>query len=509
MNKKLFLYVPLCMALITSCNNDSDFEESDINPELNHEALLANTLPIESYPLDWENVSEVSTPNGKVRMPWQAASSPNIDDNILHDYQKEDGWELLYNTFAENSSAEHLFFTLYNKYRGIVRTYYYTRADSEISSSYITSSLALRGNVSSPVLNFADQSIIDVEQNSTVTSMIQPYQFERASWYAFEYELAYDENIKNLSFSQLSQQWKIGSVNISTIKLNGTSTGTIKGTIKSDGKDFNSDNNISSNDQSKLAANFSGDESEDEDSNILKDIGKAIKDGILGGIESGISGIAKNLFSGIFGKKTDTPTVQYVKLDINTEIEMNGTIENSHGGGGPNIPFPGYGASPNGIAYDKSPGVFYLTENPEIKKEVHKTWVWDDDLLKYLPYEHRTYKIITNSYEIKWNPALTAIADIENIKTEIIAQKPKDATGDDPWGNDSTIEQIGNQSFFTGSNIYTGGVRYWNMSIVGVRISFKIKPKNGDPEVFIVKTFKSEITETETTQSPVPPRPRG
>lgn len=515
MAKKLFLgNLLLIILFLSSCSKDKMEEQIHEFPSgLNSHYV---TAPIESYPLDWEHVEVVQTPNGEVRMPWQAGSSINISDNVLYDYSSEDGWELIYSTFDANSSSDHLFFTLYNKYRGLIRTYFYTSSNSEIASSNVTGTIFLRGtnSANSPILNFANQTVVDVNKNSTHASMIQPFHFARSTWYAFDYELAYDENITNLSFTELSQQWKIGSVNISSISLNGTSSGEIKGTVKSDDKDFSSTGDIAPAETSKVTSNFSGDETKDRSiiEEIWKDFGNAVKDGIMGAIKGGVQGVATNLLNGLFGETAET-TTQYVMLDTNTKIQMDGTIVSTHGAGGPNIPFPGYGASSSGIAYDKAPGVFYISNNPVVNHIEEHRMIWHGGMMSFDNLEEvytNNYSVDPESFDMIWNPELLAIAEINNLKIEIVTHRPNvEGTNINFSGSD---EQIGHIEALTGENIYIGSNSTLvnsgeiqsipdALDVIGVRISFKVVPKNGDSEVLIVKTFKATVNHEFTRET--------
>lgn len=117
-------------------------------------------LPGASGPsLDWENISFMPTPPNTplIPVPWQGGlGGAKIDDDIIFDYKHENGWELVYNTFSTTASYNPQYFMLYNKYRGLLRVYFYITLNSNYPSSNITHFLNLRGAYASgsPILNF-------------------------------------------------------------------------------------------------------------------------------------------------------------------------------------------------------------------------------------------------------------------------------------------------------------------------------------------------------------------
>lgn len=190
-----------------------------------------STFAIPTVPFDWENADTMPTPLGstQVIVPWGSTASRQIPDEIVHDYKGVDGWELVYNTFNTTSISDHLYFMLYNKFRGVLRMYYYTKPTSYIQSSNIVHSLMLMGSnkSNSPLLNYTNEGFIDFGQNTNVASMIEGFQVAPNTWYSFEYELAYDANIQNQSYSALSLQWPNKSNQIQEISINGTLTDTL------------------------------------------------------------------------------------------------------------------------------------------------------------------------------------------------------------------------------------------------------------------------------------------
>ncbi len=82
--------------------------------------------PIPPYVFDWETTtympSQPAQPGvNPVPMPWNSGTTA-IDPNIVSDYRKSEGWELVWNTFGPtillNDPGYSYYFALYNRYRG-------------------------------------------------------------------------------------------------------------------------------------------------------------------------------------------------------------------------------------------------------------------------------------------------------------------------------------------------------------------------------------------------------
>ena len=59
-----------------------------------------NSIP--AYPFDWDNpaINYMPTPSGTtILVPWANGSVRGFSDDILYDFKKNDGWELVYNVF--------------------------------------------------------------------------------------------------------------------------------------------------------------------------------------------------------------------------------------------------------------------------------------------------------------------------------------------------------------------------------------------------------------------------
>jgi hypothetical protein len=205
--------------------------------------------PIPPFLFDWETATYMSTsPANVVPMPWQGAVG-GINGNIVDDFHKSDGWELIYNTFNSSTSpyvnqgpAGGLYFTLYNKYRGIIRFYLYIPLGTATPTSSIAHGLSLfpQGSTSSPLLNFAASDIVDLSSNVSSVMKTNNQQINLlGNWIAVQYELAYDPNTKLTSYPSLALQWTAQAVNVTNISLAGTQTGTINGQITTPSSGFN------------------------------------------------------------------------------------------------------------------------------------------------------------------------------------------------------------------------------------------------------------------------------
>lgn len=101
--------------------------------------------------------------------PWSGSGSllGTYGTDIINDRKKSEGWTLLYNSFTSDANlyTPNPFFVLYNKYRGIMRIFYYATDPFITSSSNIIDNLSIiSDHYSSSIFNLADQHIIQVNK---------------------------------------------------------------------------------------------------------------------------------------------------------------------------------------------------------------------------------------------------------------------------------------------------------------------------------------------------------
>ncbi|MBD3750652.1 MAG: hypothetical protein IE931_14285 [Sphingobacteriales bacterium] len=89
------------------------------------------------------------------------------------------------------------------------------------------------------MLNYIGQDIIDVSSNQQVIAKIEPTQLASGTWYASQYEIAYDPNIVSTTYQQLGLNWTLKWTNISSVSLQGDAGGSLNGTISTPVPSFN------------------------------------------------------------------------------------------------------------------------------------------------------------------------------------------------------------------------------------------------------------------------------
>ena len=211
---------------------------------------------------DWENADYMPTPEGMpaIPTPWtgQGSIAGTYDLDIINDRKKSEGWCLLYNSFSTDPKVfqQNPFFILYNKYRGIMRVFYYATDSFVQTSSNVIDNLSILSSYPVKMFTYADQQIINGRISRTSLQHIQPKPFDGSlplashRWYMAQYELAYDPTITSIPYDQIAFNFNLNFIDISTIKLNGKEVSELKGTI--------------------------GEQSEGELSNALKAGGKAV-----------------------------------------------------------------------------------------------------------------------------------------------------------------------------------------------------------------------------------------
>lgn len=497
--KKTLLILSLLLVVLLSCKKEKKLEPEQSNGSFSKNKIgNFTTFGITPYALDWENIDYMPTPPGMatVLVPWASGASRQFAPELANDYSSNSGWTLLYNTFNITTMHDNWYFILYNKYTGIIRMYYYIPNNANyITSSNLIYKLAIEGSYasSSPILNFADQQFVDIGTHSSFATTIQQWQVARSTWYILQYELAYDQNMSSQSYSTFNFLWPIRSSSITNVAINGDISGTLKGNINTQGNDFtispsftlNGDNNSSS-----VTINGSSDAVKLKPSLGLTLFNK-IKDALLGGAQ----GIIKNILSGIFKRSSATPPVENTNLKINAKVTLTGTLTSDFLLTSPAFSIPGYNqVNTTGFQplYNEPLGVFYLSAKPSV-----------DISVAYIPTDTRSNRQYTctvddNSFNLIFNPAVLAIADIGNITKDILVDDTTlDFDGIISGGEaDTPLGGLGVNTW--GRNLYriTGNlVTYDNIIFYEhtyVRISFDVIPKDNSPTYRISKTFKAE-----------------
>lgn len=478
----------LCLSVLglTDCTK----KEELVAPAPAAGKLLQDAIP--TPPLDWEHIDYMPTcPNGATRIlvPWASGASRQFSIDIANDYKKINGWELVYNTFSTDCNPpERYFFVLYNKYRGLVRLYYYLPNTTNLTASdNMIHTLDIEGSyaASSPIMNFSAQSIVDLNTNSKFATTVERWQVAPATWYAFQYELAYDKNAAAQNYSNFQFAWPIKSVHVTQVSVAGTVTGSITGSISVPGVNLSvtgGSKTVNANGDGLMIVNGNS----DADS-FLASLGKAGVDGIKGAITSGVSGLVTNVFSAIFGSDSNQPNTN---LKLDAQVKLDGTLTDNTLVTATGLAVPGYSqATTTGFvpAYNLPLGVFYLKSGLTFHSEVKYS---GDGNTVPTPYYTYSCDFGENNDRVLINPEVLKIANITNYSQELVA------ISNDP--SNGRTEVVGNVTYYTGTSLEG----YNRPGIVGLRISFDVVPKDGSPKYRLSKTFTTTMSSETTTTLP-------
>lgn len=519
----------LVFLLVESCQKELLNIDESSNSNNSGKSLKVAAVPPFYFPWDSPSTNFMPTVAGQqILLPWANGASRGFSDDILYDVQQTEGWTLLYNQFdpRQSSLPSNPFFVLYNKYRGLMRVYTYITTNGFASSTSMIDALFLSGSGSSntPLLNYLGNDIVVVGNNNTGISQKESSLLATGTWYASQYEMAYDPNTSNLTYQNLGLNFSLGYQNITSQTLGGSLTGTIDGTVTTlapGGLDYlfgqAGKATIQVLGTFSLAKAVAAAGTSTNFATVAK---KALT--------TGAEGSAKNVLSAIFGGGN---TTSKVNLTINANLQLNG-VQTSKGSVISPILFGIPGTSNSQSAqgfvpgYNSPMGVFYLSAKPKVK-------VTDLVLstgITYVPggfgssvrKDKHTYSMDNASYNILFNPAVTSNAQIQNIQRELVMlpggnswyeQSPGDnrytLNLNNPGGiayyyesADGSIENIGSiGNVITGLTNSIKDVTFspappysykFPHHKLGIRISFDVVPNNGTPKSKIIKTFEAD-----------------
>lgn len=534
--KRIPIYLLLLFLFSVSCKKN-EIEKTEVSS-----SVRGNNTVI-PYVFDWETADYMPTPsNRSILVPW--ASNANRAFPLLYatDIKKADGWELVYSTFSPTKVDEPAFFALYNKYRGVLRGYAYLAPTSPIPSSYVSHSLIQNtAGTDAKVLTYSGSQFTNLDTNNNVVSLTQPYRTSATgTWYAQEFEMAYDPEVGTKPAISNVMTWTINSVNVTSVSLNGTSQGSIRGTIATPRSAQNLFGTILN-----AGLQFAGKGILDE---LIRDkvLPGIFNDKLQTSIKNGLQGSAKNVVNGVFsrimnGNSAPDSSRQYVNLTTSANYLLQGSLTSNYQIGDPTMIIPGSAGQDNVAGYTplyKSPlGIMSLSESPKAER---RSIIYlnnnPDDMVNGELDSEIIFKNL-NSIVVRFNPSVINNtpqgAKIENLKKEVISFEDfynKENNNVNSFKtNLSDLEYDGGKPFYNNAlfvdNLgrnrinfkYNRSTEFWNWVdqdgfnrlswtyiintnsnfITGkplpnqfFRVSFKVVPNNGSAAVTIVKTFK-------------------
>jgi len=515
MQKKSILLISKVTAVVVLSFTSCSKSELPKNPAI----VSENTNQVMGLPspnLPYEQLS--AFPNGPseiVPAPWATGVGRSFPIEYLDDYSAADGWELYHNTFTAERKTNDPYFIIYNKFRGVMRLYFYMLPRSGAATDVVTFQLDLRGSVNnSSILNFEQGEIIDKSINNTVSTKVQNEKIIQAgSWYAEEFEMAYDPLLRNTSYIANQLRWSMYSTNISTITLDGTQKGTIDGTIQtptSTGSGLFGSllKGAVSVGLGKLGVLTAG-------AKILgnffsKQFGPLKLDQVKEGIEEAGKGEMKNGGKSIFNAivkavkgENGGPgySEQKVNLKLNSAINLAGNIASSPEGMFNPVVFISGTQGLADIAPDYIPnytgalGVFNIDNTPSV--DIYSIIPPVPEVPTNLKTYIYSYVVDEASFNLQFNQDVinssTTGASIQNLKKEVVLVRsstiPNDVVGNTEYLDLSTIVYTGHTGVTT--EYVTARNSFPAPTNVYVRISFDVVPANGSAPVKIIKTFKA------------------
>lgn len=453
MKKSLTLFMILGLGL-SSCEKENldipNHDERSSKANKNMSGLFANSVITPFF--DWENINDIRLPDGTKRiLPWYSSSTTAIPSYILEDYKRTDGWELIYNLCGTPGELGQNYFILYNKFTGILRTFYFLN-ENVTSGSNGMWGITINGNNS--LLNnvgyFSESMDKPTSSPFFVTSNITNESISKTinrGWNAFDTEFTYDENANQ----PLTFTINTFNKNIQDVELSGDLD------LESNGTIVSSSSKNTWSDYTKSAAKAAGGEAgqyikdrigkEDtaEESDKFKPIklAAAAAATVISGGVSDIIGAGINLLFGSFiGKKTtSTPTTKKLEFKTQGTLTLNGTItgtEATNVSPVANLLVPGTDQTlvNNSLYphYNKRMGVWNLGGQPEVKVRRRAYLLDREPVLGFYLYTRGVY-LDPTSIDVIINPdVLSEISDYEVSTDLLYYARFDDKTG---WDKDS------------------------------------------------------------------------
>ena len=527
-NKVFCLSLFICLFFsgceLADIDNNQDLQ-STVIPSTKSLQLSSTQIP--STYFDWENATEF---NG-IGMPWSSATNSFIPNSWRHQYSKEDGWELLYNTLDIENAAIPKILVLYNKYLGIMRFFFIKLDYEETGQKY---ALAVSINGATSLLNNENDIYSVIPINNPLVVKTQPLTlsdvaasagFQSDAWYGSEFDFQY-ENIADRT--DLSFQIIPFKMNIEDVDLSSNTSGDITGTIEASAAPSSGSliNNLSidfSNKKGKASTNSDGQASE-----IANKIGEAqeekpsffaglwnkvldktpdyAQDGILNTVKSVVNmginwasnpilNFAKSAFG--IGQQANTPLNYDVNLEVETKTLTNGTITSQAPLGNFSLALPTTSSSlsgpgfPTTVMQDYGLGVWRLSNLPTI--EENREYYQYRQPGESPDYEGYTSIRIKNPSTIIYNPKITEDCDIQEEQVTYYYALNTNATNAESIENSGIPFKYNNniEYFEVENNRFEFSYRGYPtpVSFIGMHIAIVLKNKETGKVFNIVRDF--------------------
>lgn len=379
MNGKKIVFIILGLNIM-SCQKEifkPENSQFDINKKSQNGTFLLPQITTTYF--DWENTSHIKITDGSSRiLPWISGAATSVPSFILEDYKKTDGWELIYNLCKEPGELGQNYIIFYNKFTGILRTYYFL-ADNVSTGSNGLWGISLTGN--NALLNntgyFADPISSKKDNPVYLTSNITNESISKTisrGWNAFDTEFTFDP--------QTNQQFRFGIVTFNKNIQNITLTGNIE--LNSAGTIVASSNKNNWSGYKDSAVKGAGSTAKDyvvdklqnnnnKGNKIITAGISALGEIVSGGVKYIISNGINLLFGSFIGKQNSTAnSTQKIEFKTNGTMSLTGTITGSEATNVTpvaNLSLPGY-SDPSAYIlpyYNKKLGVWNLNSVPKVK----------------------------------------------------------------------------------------------------------------------------------------------
>jgi hypothetical protein len=442
-------------------------ETAIVNPGARPVITIAANAPVPptttkyNFVFDWEHAQNMPVMPGKpaVPVPWSDQAIKNYDRGLQNDFKKSDGWEMVYNNFSDSLNFDNRVFILYNKFRGVLRYYTYNATPSNPSVAdyrWFINELGIRGAVAtSPIFNYADQLIVDMNANSRNVSVIEPWPISERGWYISQFELAYDKNMINYNWEQFSFGWTLEFAKVEELSINNKLAGNKMIYLQKPGLRFTSTTGVAigSNMQAHVKSVSGLDEFY----------------GLFPG--STMNKLKQTIFDSAAGNKLNATLVPSLniadcKLDVSASIRLGYNLVGYVGELA--LAPPGLNNSKvigMGPLFNEPMGIFYLGAQPIIHH------VKADGALP------EQYTLDVGSVEYIINPYIQTYAEVRNFQQEIVAVEAKETTN------------LTEAKLYQGQQLKASAP----LNVLGVRVSFEVVPKNGTAPIRIIKTFKANV----------------
>jgi|GEM_PF-5169345 len=233
---KIYKYLLCSLLLYISLNAFSQCSLNDLSTLQNWDWEV-DDLNDPSYCNTWSaQILNYCAGNNNICLigaPWNDPDAPDVIKVISRqqDYTREKGWVLLTRDFGKNGANTYPYFVLYNKFRGLIRTFFWLNSGVNQYNGVIVTmthglskygkSTAILSHTKEGSLGADDYLNSSTQFDEEIVYVSDPTDVAQDQWYVAEFRPTFDPNTQDGNFADATIEFTLSGIIQNNLVVNG------------------------------------------------------------------------------------------------------------------------------------------------------------------------------------------------------------------------------------------------------------------------------------------------